>query len=356
MNSCYQTYVQPVSWHDVRRKAALNLQRIVLADGEDPRIVKAAILLQAGKIVSPWLVGSADKIGPLWKTNGGSLSNLPCLDPAKMSIAERDPFIRTLLSLPKFRNLSPRDAGEKIKDPLVFGCLYLKLGHVDGFVGGATRTTADTLRAVLSIIGLSPKTSTLFGFFLLETCLQASTPQRMVLMADCAVVPDPSPKQLANIALGAADAFRFMMKEDPKVAFLSFSTLGSAQGALVDKVRKGLQMARSKDPTLCCDGEWQADTALDPYTAQIKGAGLSAMAGKANVLIVPDLNCGNIAYKLVQRLGGCRAVGPILWGTAQPANDLSRGCSTEDVVDAVALTALQAQASVKNLVGEPSHE
>ena len=191
--------------------------------------------------------------------------------------------------------------------------------------------------------------STLFGFFLIEKRKAAEATDPYVLLADCAVIPDPSPKQLAQIGIQGAKALTFFTGAAPKVAFLSFSTHGSAEHPFVDKVRQALAMAREKAPTLKMDGEWQADAALDRFTAGIKGVGNSPMAGQANVLVVPDLNCGNIAYKLVQRLGGCRAVGPVLWGPSQPANDLSRGCTMEDVLDMIALTGIQAQAAITNV-------
>jgi phosphate acetyltransferase len=268
-----------------------------------------------------------------------------CVDPQGLSSTEKKTWTDTWLSLPKNKQKSNEEALQKIQDPLILGCLHLKAGKVDGFVGGSTRSTADTLRAVFTVIGLAPDASTLFGFFLLEKREQSHEGASLVLLADCAVIPDPSIKQLSNIAIGAAAAYQFFMEDPPRVAFLSFSTLGSASHPFVDKVRDALKMAREKAPRIAFEGEWQADTALDPFTASVKGAGSSPLAGKANVLIAPDLNCGNIAYKLVQRLGNVRAVGPVLWGTAQPANDLSRGCSTEDIIDMAALTALQAQAA-----------
>jgi phosphate acetyltransferase len=336
--------VKPLSWHDFRQKAARQPQRILLAEGEDPRVIKAAVILQTEKIAHPCLVGSRSKIEVLWKKLGGSRLELSCVDPAELPTPEKKSWAEEWLAIPKNKQQSTEEALQKIQDPLILGCLYLKKGKVDGFVGGATRSTADTLRAVFTIVGLAPDASTLFGFFLLEKIGQGTDPSSLVLLADCAVIPDPSAKQLCNIAVGSAAAFQFFLLELPRVAFLSFSTLGSATHPFVEKVRSALKMAREKAPRIAFEGEWQADTALDPFTAVIKGAGESPMAGKANVLIVPDLNCGNIAYKLAQRLGHIRAVGPVLWGTAQPANDLSRGCSTEDIVDMAALTALQAQA------------
>ncbi len=285
----------------------------MLADGDDPRVIEAAALARAKKIAEPILITSA-------------------------TLKDPDHWIQALTALPKYKNLSRTEALARVKDPLVLGCLMLREGHADGFIGGATRTTADTLRAVFSIIGLAPKASTLFGFFLIE-----AQRGRFVVLADCAVTPDPSAKQLAHIGIGAAQAYEFFTGDSAKVAFLSFSTKGSAEHPLVDKIRQALEIVHEKAPNLETEGEWQADAALDLFSAQIKGVGNSPMAGQANVLIAPDLNCGNIAYKLVQRLGGCRAVGPVLWGTALPANDLSRGCSMEDVLDMLALTTLQAR-------------
>ncbi len=314
-----------LSWQDFRTKAAENPARIALADCDDVRIREAAARARRERVAEPILV-----------------------DPNKLSDKEKDAFTAELLQLPKFKMLSADAARARVQDPLILGCLYVKRGMADGFIGGATRTTADTLRAVFSIVGLAPKTSTLFGFFFME-----ASSGRFVIIADCAVIPDPSPKQLANIAMGAAQAYEFFTDSQPKVAFLSFSTHGSAEHPLVDKMREALAIAREKAPSLLMEGEWQADAALDLLTAKIKGVGESRMAGQANVLIVPDLNCGNIAYKLVQRLGGCRAVGPVLWGTAMPANDLSRGCSTEDILDMMALTTLQVQKS--SLMEKPAH-
>jgi phosphate acetyltransferase len=303
--------VEANSWSDFRVQASQKPARIILADGQDPRVIEAAKRARALKIADPLLI-----------------------TPEMAGDASR--WIKTLRNLPKYKALSEREAAESVKDPLILGCLMLREGLADGFIGGATRTTADTLRAVFTIVGLAPRTSTLFGFFLIE-----GQGGRLVLLADCAVTPEPSPKQLAHIGIGAAEAYEFYTGQTPQVAFLSFSTHGSAQHSSVEKVRQALEMARAKAPSLALEGEWQPDAALDLFSAQIKGVGPSSMAGHANVLIVPDLNSGNIAYKLVQRLGGCRAVGPVLWGTARPANDLSRGCSSEDVLDMLALTTLQ---------------
>jgi len=332
--------MKTISWRDFRIQASRKPARIALADGDDPRVVEAAARALTDGIAAPLLIGSRSRIEALWKSY--TKAQVPCLDSQELTAEERARFSRELLALRKFKSLSPTEAEDRLKDPLILGCLLLLTGKVEGFVGGATRTTADTLKAVFSIIGLAPKTSTLFGFFFIESRALGENPP-LVLLADCAVTPDPSSKQLANIAAGAADAFHFFTGDSARVAFLSFSTKGSAEHAIVKKVQDAVRMAREKTPDMALEGEWQADAALDLATARMKGVGESSMAGRANVLIVPDLNCGNIAYKLIERLGGCRSVGPVLWGTALPANDLSRGCSMEDVLDMLALTTLQAR-------------
>lgn len=331
-----------ISWLDFRQKASSEQKKILLAEGEDLRVIQAAYILKNKKIAIPWVVGSRVKIELLWKQVGGRQNELVVLDPQNLTDAEKKSFTSTWLGLPKNKKQTHEDALARIQDPLILGCLCLKTGRVDGFIGGATRTTADTLRAAFTVIGLAPDATTLFGFFLIEPrAPEGNGP--LVLLADCAVIPEPSPKQLCNIAIGAAQAYEFFVGNKPRVAFLSFSTLGSAEHPQVDEVRQALRLAREKAPQIEFEGEWQADAALDRFTAGIKGVGNSSMAGQANVLIMPNLNTGNIAYKLVQRLGRVRAVGPVLWGMAQPANDLSRGCSADDIIDMAALTSLQAQ-------------
>jgi phosphate acetyltransferase len=333
--------VRSTSWHDIRVQASQKPARIILADGDDPRVVEAAARAVDDRVADPVLIGKRSRIEPLWKKYS-SIPEFPYIDPDEFPCPKRDRFSDKLQNLPKYKSLSKSEALERLKDPLILGCLYLHCGLADGFVGGATRTTAETLRAVFSIVGLAHETTTLFGFFLIEKRLETGT-NPFILLADCAVIPDPTPKQLANIAIGAASAFEYFTKDTARVAVLSFSTKGSADHPMVQKVQEAVALARQKAPDLTLEGEWQADTALDLASAQMKGVGGSLMAGRANVLVAPDLNSGNIAYKLVQRVGGCRSVGPILWGTALPANDLSRGCSSEDVLDMLALTSLQAR-------------
>lgn len=334
--------MKPVSWHEFRQKASKKLQRILLAEGDDPRVIDAASILNTQKIAIPVLVGSRSSVESAWKKKTGRSLEVDCLDPSALSAAEKDVLANEWLSFPKNKSVPLNEAMIRIQDPLIFGNLCLKKHRVDGFVGGAVRTTADTVRAVFNIIGLARGATTLFGFFLMEKRESDGT-ARMILLADCAVIPEPSAKQLSNIGIGSAAAWEFLTGDTARVAFLSFSTHGSASHPSAEKVREAVRITQGKAPTLLCDGELQVDAALDSAAANIKGVTTGPVAGKANVLIAPDLNCGNIAYKLAQRLGQIRAVGPVLWGTAQPANDLSRGCTSEDIIDLVALTAIQAQ-------------
>ncbi len=320
----------------VREKAKSLKKTIVLAEGEEPRIITAAAKVQAEGIAKVVLLGNPQVIAQ--KCPGANLDGVKIID---ISAIDIEPYAQLLYELRKNKGMDIDSAHKFARNPLYFGVLMVKRGEADGMVAGSINATGDVLRPALQIIKTAPGIKTVSSCFIMVLDKNSKYGENGVMIfGDCAVNPNPDSNQLADIAMASADSAVAIAGISPKVALLSFSTKGSAKHELVDKVAAALEIVRSARPDLSVDGELQADAALVPTVADLKAPG-STVAGKANVLIFPDLQAGNIGYKLVQRLAGAEAIGPICQGFNKPVNDLSRGCSSEDVVNVVAMTALQ---------------
>ena len=303
----------------IQERAAQHPRRIVFPEAGDDRTNAAIAELTARNLVIP-------------------------VTPDPVSDAHYDEFVETYYTLRNRRGISFDDARAAMRDPLFFGAMMVRHGHADGAVAGAVRTTADVLRAAIHCVGTAPGIQTVSSaFYMVVPAFRSEAPD-ILSFTDASVVPDPTAEQLVDIASAAADARRKIVGDEPRVAFLSFSTHGSAESASTEKVRAAAQLFRDRRPDVAADGELQADAALIRDVANRKAPG-SSVAGSANVLVFPNLDAGNIAYKLVQRLAHAEAIGPILQGLAKPCNDLSRGATSDDIVNVACITALQALVS-----------
>jgi len=326
--------------NQIKEQARKLNRTIVLPEGEEIRTLKATDIILKEGIAKIVLLGDPGKIAHEAEKCGAKIEGAEVINPK--TSGKRDTYAEMMVEIRRKKGLTKEEALEMLNDPLVYGPMMIKAGDADGEIAGAINATGDVLRPAFQFVKTMPGVSVVSGAFMMFLKDKSFGHDGVLVFADCAVMPDPDAQQLAEIAVTTAKTANAIVGMDPKVAMLSFSTKGSAKHDLVDKVAQATKLAKSMAPDLKIDGEMQLDAALVKEVGELKAPG-SEVAGQANVLVFPGLEAGNIGYKLVQRLAGAEAVGPVLQGMAAPINDLSRGCSVSDIVNMVAITANQAQ-------------
>ena len=324
----------------MKEKARQNIKTILLPESEDIRVIQAAADVEKEGFAKAVLIGNEENVKKLALDNNIDVSKVTIIDPLKSEKFEE--YSNKFYELRKAKGMTPEKAKETMKEPIYFGTMMVKVGDADGIVSGACHPTAHTLRPALQILKTAPGTKLASAFFLMVTKCPEYGEDGVLIFADSGMNEYPDADGLSEIAIYSAKSFKQLVGTEPRVAMLSYSTYGSASSPLTEKVIEATRILKEKAPDLICDGELQLDAAIIPEVAERKAPG-SPVAGRANVLIFPDLDAGNIGYKLVQRFGRAEAYGPLCQGIAKAVNDLSRGCSSDDIVGVVAITSVQAQ-------------
>lgn len=325
---------------DLKDRAAARPAHIVMSEGTDPRVVAGAVAAVKRGIARITLVGPQDDVSAALVAAG--MADTPTVSIEDPETSPLTPvFADAFFELRKHKGITREIAETQARDPLIFAAMMVRLGHADGTVGGAVHTSSDTVRAALQVIGKAERAPLVSSFFLMALPENHPSGRDALIFSDSGLVIDPTAEELAAIAVASANSCRQLLEREARVALLSFSTKGSAQHEMVKKVTDAAAILKSNHPDVKADGEFQFDAAFVPEVGAAKAKG-SEIAGTANVMIFPNLDAGNIGYKIAQRIGGCDAIGPILQGLAKPANDLSRGCSSEDIANMIAVTVLQA--------------
>lgn len=324
----------------LKARAKKSIKTIVLAEGEELRTLKAAEIVISEGYAKVILLGNPDKINTLAKAENVNIAGIPIIDPENSE--KNEEYANAFYELRKKKGVTPEQAAETIKNSLYYGVMMVKQGDADGMVAGAVNSSANVLRPSLQILKTAPGTKLVSAFFIISVPNCEYGENGTFIFADSGLNENPDADQVSEIAISSAKSFKQLVEAEPKVVMLSYSTFGSAKSELVDKMQEATRLAKEKAPELMLDGEMQFDAAVVESVAKQKAPG-SPVAGQANVLVFPDLNAGNIGYKIAQRLAKAEAYGPITQGIAKPVNDLSRGCSAEDIAGVVAITAVQAQ-------------